>query len=434
LAAASGKEPTVGNLDLITERVTRYVEATRIPALALGIVRDGKLVYAMGFGSEVTADTLFPSCSTAKPITAMVVMKLFEDGFLDLDQPVVEYLPDLALPNDRDAGVITLRQLLSHTSGLSPDPDVPSRVFGPAATALRDHVFQDIPGYAALPAGEVLWYSNPGFNLAGCLAADRTGQVFPSLVEEVVLQPLSMSRTTFDSGSPLANESNTALPAAFRGKGPPVPYPAGGAVTTVRDLSRLAVCLLSGGGNLLSPSTVSLMHTVHADAYTRPPRQYGLGFDIEEHRGRKLVTHGGGGFGCGSTFALLPDEMVGVIVLFNHPAGHAVRACDIIDDVLSYALTKEESRNPASEFSTGTFHAPIPHAAGYPPTITITAESGRPLLVRDGRRLSLNLIDDGVFVTADERVSVGFVPGGDYAILDTDGLGLVSAIPYQRVR
>lgn len=420
----------MGTLDLITERVTRYVQATGIPALALGIVRDGKLVYEKGFGSEVTADTLFPSCSTAKPITAMVVMKLVEDGFLDLDKPVVEYLPDLGLPHDSDAGVITLRRLLSHTSGLSPDPDVPSRVFGPAATALQDHVFRDIPSYAALPAGQVFWYSNPGFNLAGCLAADRTGQMFPLLVEELVFQPLSMSRTTFDSGSPLANETNTVLPAAFHGKGPPVPYPAGGAVTTVRDLSRLAVCLLSGGGNILSPATVSLMHTVHADAYTRPPRHYGLGFTIEEHRGRKLVAHGGGGFGCGSTFALLPDEMIGVTVLFNHPAGYGIRARDIIDDVLGQAPAEEESRNPAGEFSTGTFHGPIP--AGHPSKITITAESGRPLLVRDGQRLPLNLIDDGVFVTADQRVSVGFAPGGDYAILDTDGLGLVSATPYRR--
>jgi CubicO group peptidase (beta-lactamase class C family) len=424
----------VGNLDLITERVTRYVAATGIPALALGIVRDGKLIYEMGFGNEVTADTLFPSCSTAKPITAMVAMKLVQDGFLELDRPVVEYLPGLEFLDNHDAGVVTLRRLLSHTSGLSSDPDVPSRVFGPATTALRDHVFQDIPSYAVLPAGEVFWYSNPGFNLAGYLAADRTGQTFPSLVEEVMLQSLGMSRTTFDPDSPLATETATVLPAAFRGKGPPAPYPAGGAVTTVRDLSRLAVCLLGGGGTMLAPSTVSLILTVHADAYTRPPRRYGLGFDIEEHHGKKLVTHGGGGFGCGSTFALLPDEMIGVTVLFNHPAGYEVHARDIIDVVLGHAPTEENPRNPAGEFSTGTFRRPIPHAAGYPSKITIAAESNRPLLVLDGQRLLLNPIDDGVFVTADERVSIGFVPSGDYAILDTDGLGLVSAIPYQRIR
>lgn len=425
----------MGNLDLITERVTRYVQAAGIPALALGIVRDGKLVYEMGFGGDrVTADTLFPSCSTAKPITAMVVMKLVADGLLDLDRPTVEYLPDLDFLDSRDARPVTLRRLLSHTSGLSPDPDIPSRIFGPPATALRDHVFQDLPRYAALPAGDVFWYSNPGFNLAGYLATDRTGQTFPSLVEEVVLRPLGMSRTTFDPDSPLAAETGTALPAAFRGKGPPAPYPAGGAVTTVRDLSRLAVCLLNGGGDILAPSTVSLMHTVHADAYTRPPRRYGLGFVIDEHHGQKLVTHGGGGFGCGSTFALLPDDMVAVTVLFNHPAGYAVHARDIIDDVFGRTPPQEKPQNPAGEFSTGTFHSPIPDMAGYPSTITITAEPGRPLLVLDGQRLPLSLKDDRVFVTTDEQASIGFVPGGDYAVLDTDGLGLVSAVPYQRVR
>jgi CubicO group peptidase (beta-lactamase class C family) len=421
----------VGYLELITTRVARYVEATGIPALTLGIVRGGELVYGRGFGSGVTADTLFPSCSTAKPITAMTVMKLVEDGVLELDRPVVEYLPDLVLP---DAGSVTLRRLLSHTSGLSPDPDVPARIVGPAATALRDHVLQDVPTYATLPAGEVFWYSNPGFNLAGYLAAVHTGQTFPALAEEVVLRPLGMSRTTFDPDSPLATEITTTLPAAFRDTGPPTPYPAGGAVTTVRDLSRLATCVLSDGGTVLAPSTLSLMHTVHADAYTRPPRRYGLGFDLEEHHGRKLVTHGGGAFGCGSTFALLPDEMIAVIVLFNHPAGYGVRADAIINDLLDQQPEKDKPRNLAGEFSTGTFRSPTSDLAGYPADITIIAESDRPLLLLNGQQLPLTLIDDGVFVTTDNRITVGFVPGGGYVVLDTDGLGLVSAIPYRRMR
>jgi CubicO group peptidase (beta-lactamase class C family) len=421
----------MGYLELITERVARYVEATGIPALTLGIVRGGELVYEKGFGNGVTAATLFPSCSTAKPITAMTVMKLVEDGVLELDRPVVEYLPDLAFP---DADSVTLRRLLSHTSGLSPDPDVPARVVGPAVTALRDHVLQDVPTYATLPAGEVLWYSNPGFNLAGYMAAVHTGHTFPSLAEEVVLRPLGMSRTTFDPDSPLATETAATLPAAFRDTGPPTPYPAGGAVTTVRDLSRLAACVLSDGGTVLAPSTLSLMHTVHADAYTRPPRRYGLGFDIEEHHGRKLVTHGGGAFGCGSTFALLPDEMIAVIVLFNHPAGYGVRADDIINDLLDQQPEKDEPRNLTGEFSTGTFRIPTSDLAGYPADITITAESDRPLLVLNGQQLPLTLIDDGVFVTPDNRITVGFVPGGGYVVLDTDRLGLVSAIPYPRVR
>jgi CubicO group peptidase (beta-lactamase class C family) len=389
----------------------RYVEAARIPALALGIVRDGKLVHETSFGDGVTADALFPSCSTAKPITAMVVMRLVEDGLLELDRPVVEYLPDLDLP-----GTVRLRQLLSHTAGLAPDQDIPARFFG-SATALREHVFQELPSYAALPAGEVFWYSNPGFNLAGYLAADRAGQPFPALVEEVVLRPLGMSRTTFDPDSRLSTDV-----------GPPLPYPAGGAVTTVRDLSRLAVCLLSGGGSILAQSTVDLMQAVHADAYTRPPRRYGLGFVVEEHGGRRLVTHGGGGFGCGSTFALLPDGMVGVVVLFNHPAGHGVRAGDVIDEVLGRASQDQEPPQ-AGWFSTGTFRSP-----GHPAEIIITAEADRPVLMLDGQRLPLSPAGDGVFVTWDERTSVGFVPGGGYAVLDTDGLGLVSAVPYRRVR
>src|SRR5262249_35693358 len=151
------------------ERIREYVRVSGIPALALGIVRGRDLVYAQGFGrvrrdgsgSEVTPDTIFPSCSTAKPITGSAIMKLVETGILELDRPVIEYLPWLEYPNSSEVSGVTLRHLLTHTSGLSSDPDFP--FFRSGSESLRDHIRIDVPQYRIVgPPGEVFWYSNPG--------------------------------------------------------------------------------------------------------------------------------------------------------------------------------------------------------------------------------------------------------------------------------
>ena len=435
------------DLNEVTDRVSRFVEAAEIPALALGIVADSQLMYEKGFGkTHVSVDTLFPSCSTGKTITATAVMKLVEEGLLDLERPILGYLPEIKFPSGGSVRGVTLKHLLSHTSGLSSDPDFAPRFFDHPSTALRDHVFEDIPSYAALDPGDVLVYSNPGFNLAGFIAAEVCGQAFPALVDEAVLQPLGMSKTTFDPDSQLAMEIGPILRDEFQARPPPISYPAGGAVTTVRDLCRLAICHLDGGADVLHGESIGLMHVVHADAHCRSPRWYGLGFDIEMHKGRRLVTHGGGGFGCGSNFVLCPEEGVAIVALFNHPAGYGIDTKGILNELLgdvghgdrtldesAFHVGHGDRTLDESAFQPGTFQFAFGEFPGHPKEITLREDSGKRWVEIERNRHNLLPHDESVFLSEDESLSVGFAKQGAYAILDPYGIGLVSAMPYVRV-
>ena len=136
------------DFDRLTSRIGEYVKVTGIPAFALGVVRGGDLIYAHGFGrvrrdgsgDEVTPDNAFPSCSTVKPLTGSLVMKLVERGLLELDRPVIEYLPWLNYPDGGDVSRVTLRHLLSHTSGLPSDPVFPARFFRNTPASLEEHI------------------------------------------------------------------------------------------------------------------------------------------------------------------------------------------------------------------------------------------------------------------------------------------------------
>lgn len=414
----------------IEQRIHRYVESTPVSAMALAIIQTGEFIFERGFGNEdVSPDTVFPSCSTGKTITATAIMRLVEDGRLELDRPVTEYVPELRYPEGGDASRVTLRQLLSHTSGLSSDPVVPDGYRTDPATALAHQVLEEVPHYQAIAPGEALIYSNPGFSIAGYAASLVSEKPFPDLVDELVLQPLGMTSTSFDPSSSLSAEVKSTLREDFLSERLPNGYPAGGAVTTVRDLGKLAMCYLRGGLDILRPETVELMHSVHADAYCRDPRRYGLGFDVESHRGHKLVSHGGGGSGCGSAFVLCPEQDLAVICLFNHPAGYGVRARDILDSLLEW---EDEVRDAIDEvFFDGRFRAVFDNVSGYPREIETSRTGGKPYVVIDGNRRRLIPYSDGVYVTEDNNASVGFVPDGPYALLDLAGIGLVSTLPYR---
>jgi CubicO group peptidase (beta-lactamase class C family) len=438
----------VPDYERLSEKVGKYLQTTGVPAFAIGIVHGSELTYAHGFGSVdsggnqrlVSEDTLFPSCSTAKPITATLIMRLVERGLLHLDEPIVRRLPWLVYPEGGDASQVTLRHLLTHTSGLSSDPDIPERFFSGSQHCLEHHVRHDVPRYkAAGSPGKVFWYSNVGFNIAGLLAERVTGTPFADLAEEMVFSPASMASTSFD---PAAHKlADKTLDTVDELRRPPVPYPAGGAVTTIRDLAKFTISHMHGGslpgGQLLDEKTVQSMHEVHADAYTRQPRWYGLGFDIEYHRGRKLVTHGGGGFGCGSTFVMVPEEKLAIIALFNHRAGYGVNARNILDELFDQKGAPDQRVKHADQAMwsshCGTYRNVWPDE-GCPSEITITATADSLQMVSCEQVHALASADGPVYATNDGRTSVGFVPGGEYLMLDAFGIGLVSARPYRKVK
>ena len=417
------------DVDSLADRLEQSARGAGIPALALAIHHRGELIVEWCFGDRVTIDSLFPSCSSAKPLIALLAMQCVEEGRLELDRPVTDYRPDLAFPPGGDVERVTLRRLLSHTSGLASDPDFAPFFFDDPARALATHVFVEIPTLAAIAPSDAPIYSNPGFNLVGFLTATVSGVPFEQLIRDRLLAPLGMTRTTFDASAPLAREPLITLPTTFAATPPPMPYPAGGAITTARDLARLGMCFLDGGAGMVNRTSLELMQTVHADALSQAPRYYGLGLTIGTSGGRRTLAHGGGGFGCGSQWVLFPEEQLGGVLLFNHPAGYGIDLTALLLDGLDE--TPSPSTRAIDVFYPGRYERLIPFDP-YPRIVTATESRGERHVSLDGEIHRLHRFDESVFRTDDEATTIGFDRAGRYVMVDAAGIGLVSALPYRR--
>jgi CubicO group peptidase (beta-lactamase class C family) len=309
-----------------------------IPGLGVGIVQEGEIVYAQGFGVQsletrepVTPDSIFCVASVAKCFTASAVMQLGEVGKINLNTPIVQYLPYFKLDDDRYQQ-ITIRQMLSHTSGM---PDFTESEYDELVT--NPEVDEDAPErlvrslsrrkMAAAP-GERFMYSNIAYNVLGDLIAKITGQTFEVYMKEHLLAPAGMPESTFFF--PEVNRERLAVP-HLRTPGmivnPVYPYhradaPASFLHSTVIEMCHWCItCLNQGiyqGRRILTPSSYELMWTPVAE-WGYPPlyEEVGLGWTLGHYEGVRTVSHGGMGFGWTDFLILLPEKQSAAIILCN---------------------------------------------------------------------------------------------------------------------
>jgi len=309
-----------------------------VPGMGVGIVEDGKTIYARGFGVQsletgtpVTPDSFFCVASIAKCFVATLVMQLVEQGRLELELPLVAYLPDFRL-DDQRYGDITLRQMLSHTSGM-PDMDeaeydalvahpevdegAPERYF----RALANRRMSAAPG-------ERFAYSNIAYNVLGVLIARVTGQTFEDAMRQRILRPAGMpERTLLPTAVPRNRLALPHLRAPGMMVNPITPYhradaPASFLYSTVREMCAWASTSLNrglhGGQRILAPAAYDLMWAPVAQRDDPPFREtMGLGWTLGHFEGVKTVGHGGAGFGWTCFLALLPDQNGAAIVMSN---------------------------------------------------------------------------------------------------------------------
>jgi CubicO group peptidase (beta-lactamase class C family) len=331
-----------------------------IPGLGAGIIQGNEILYARGFGVQsvetgvpVSFDSLFCLASIAKCFVACAIMKLVEQGQLDLVAPLVRYLPYFRLNDDRYPQ-ITLRQMLSHTSGM-PDmdedeyddlvanPEYDERASERYVRALANRKMVAAPG-------ERFAYSNIAYNVLGDLIAKISGQTFERYMQEHILRPAGMPESTFYFPD-LARE-RLAVP-HLRAPGmtvsPYYPYhradaPASFLYTSVRELCQWAITSLKrghyDGQRLLTPASYDLMWKPVAKRGSSPSlrEEMGLGWTLGHFEGVRTVGHGGGGFGWTCFLALLPEKNRAAFILCNEESfGHA-RA---LQAILNVTLDRE---------------------------------------------------------------------------------------------
>jgi CubicO group peptidase (beta-lactamase class C family) len=315
------------------------MERLQVPGVAVGLLLDGR-EYVYGFGitnvnypAAVLPETLFQIGSTSKTVTATAVMRLVEDGSIDLDAPVRRYLPGLRLQDERVADSVTPRHLLNHTAGWSGD------YFDDTGRG-DDALVKIVEGMAGLeqvtPLGEIWSYNNAAFYLLGRLLEAVTGKPYELVARELVLEPLGMHDSfffpeevmvrSFAVGHNVVEEKvSVATPWPI----PRSANPAGGVTSTAADQLRYARFHMGDGTaqdgtRVLQPETLQQMQTPTVPA--GPGTRMGLSWFIRNVGGVRIVQHGGDTNGQSSSFAFVPERNFALTILTNAGAGQQLHS------------------------------------------------------------------------------------------------------------
>ncbi|HXH06935.1 MAG TPA: serine hydrolase domain-containing protein [Vicinamibacterales bacterium] len=294
------------------------------PGLSAAVVIGDRLVWSSGFGRAsvehdvpATASTVYRIASISKPIAATAVLQLVERGRVGLDEDIRKYLPFFP---DKGGMTITVRHLLTHTSGIRhyrPGEMESTRRYETVAEAAA--VFMHDP--LLFPPGTRYSYSTYGYNLLAGIVEAASGLTFETYLRERIFGPAGMSATWLEhAGEIVPNRACQYVRSDGRLRHAPyadlsVKWAGGGMIATVEDLARFHIAL--DQGRLLGREMLQLMYTPGRLA-DGSPIEYGLGWRLEpDKQGRVWVAHSGGATGGSGYLLRLPAQGLAVAVLCN---------------------------------------------------------------------------------------------------------------------
>jgi D-alanyl-D-alanine carboxypeptidase len=335
-----------------------------LPGMSVGIVYNQDLIWSKGFGysdvdnkTPATPKTLYRMASVTKLFTATAIMQLRDTGKLHLDDPIAKYLPWFKIRNRfPDTPSITIRHLLTHTSGLPREAAFPYWMENNFPT--REQIIESLPKQATIFPPETRWkYSNLALSLAGEIVSAVSGEPYEGYIQKYILEPLEMSRTSIifpeEQKSRLAIGYGRRMPDGQREVRPFMDSkgitPAANLSSTVEDLARFVSLQMRdgkvGGTHILKSSTLREMHRVH---WLEPDWKsgQGLGFQIERDGERTLVGHGGSLAGYRTQITINLEEKVGVIVLTNADDGNPAFYVKQAFNWVAPAIKKATARPP----------------------------------------------------------------------------------------
>ena len=307
--------------------ISEQLERNDIAGAYVAVVVKGEIVFAKGYGyadvaarKSVSNDTLFRVGSVTKLMTWTAVMQLVEQGKINLDADIDQYL-DFAIPAAFGKPV-TMRHLMTHTAGFE---DGIRGLWTTLAEVeqLRSYVVERMPQRIFAP-GTVPAYSNYGASLAGYIVQRVSGEPFNAYVTRHIIEPLAMRRTTLAQplDVKLASSLSLGYDRASHGATPVevVLAPPGGLSTSGPDMARFMLAFLQGGSldgkRILKPESVALMHSRQ---WAADPREnaMGLGWLGWSYNGRSLIGHGGDTLFFHASMELIPQEQTGLFVVYN---------------------------------------------------------------------------------------------------------------------
>ncbi|MGZ8538838.1 MAG: serine hydrolase, partial [Flavisolibacter sp.] len=329
----------LASLDTAFERA---LKTWKTAGFAVAVVEKNKIIYAKGFGYRdfekkipVTPSTLFAIGSCTKAFTASLLGILQKDGKLDIDKPAQQYLPDLNFYTPELTSQVTLRDMMSHRTGL-PRHDISWYLF---STGNRDSLYRRIQFQQPTQPLRKLWqYNNFMFVAQGSVAEKITGKTWEENIKEKILVPLKMHQTVF-TVQDMARHANAAKGYALKKDSLiyKVPYyninaagPAGSINSSVLEMSNWVITWINGGkfnGQEILPSAyvIDAMSSQTVVIGAPPSKEkpdihftnYGLGWSLSSYKGHYRVDHGGNIDGFSANTSFFPTESIGIIVLTN---------------------------------------------------------------------------------------------------------------------
>lgn len=368
-------------------RVEEAMRSRDVPGMAIAVVKDGEIVHARGYGvrrlgstEAVDADTIFPTGSTGKAVTAAALAILVDEGKLGWDDPVVDHLPEFRMYDPWVTREMTVRDLLLHRSGLGLGAG--DLLYIPRTSRSRADIvraLREIRPATSFRSGYA--YDNILYIVAGELVARASGQSWESFVRDRIFMPLGMRTAVSDENDRFAT-ANRAQPHArldprLRGLGAQqvlsereglgqVAAPAGGLSWSANDFARWVQVQLGqgalpgNGGRLYSEASAREMWTPQVPVPIRPYPQpiaditpqfsgYGFGWYVQDYRGVKVVQHSGAVFGVLAFVALVPEQDLGIALMVNSEDVDVLRGLgqELLDHYLGF-----EPRDWVAAFST----------------------------------------------------------------------------------
>lgn len=334
MAQNGSASPNLNGLDGFVEQV---MKDWKVPGVAVAIVKDGQVVYAKGFGFrdvkkglKVTPDTLFAIGSCSKAFTATALAILADEGKLDLDKPVRDYLPDFRLQDAYATAHLRPRDLVTHQSGL---PRHDMAWYGSPLS--RREIFNRLHHLEpSRPLHARFQYNNLMYLAAGVLIERVSGVTWEEFVRRKILDPLEMKQSNFSVNDSQKTPDFSLPYQEQKGEVKEIPFrnidaigPAGSINSSVNEMTRWLFLQLDkgkfNGRQIVSEKSLNEVHTPQIVAggdlkYDESfYSSYAMGWGVTSYRGHPSLSHGGGIDGFTSQIRFLPKDKLGVVVLTN---------------------------------------------------------------------------------------------------------------------
>lgn len=333
IKAADGNSSLETFTEHLNSIIPKLMKRYQVPGVNIALIQEGRLVWSEAYGyadlaknREMQTGTICRVESISKSVTAWGVLKLVEEGIIDLDIPIQNYLVNWNLPvSDYPLENITTRMLLSHSSGMPlgtigeeypPEASIPS---------LRENLSRE--AIAVKQASAAFIYSNVGFNILEALIEETTNRDFSEFMAKEILMPLGMKNSSFS----WKKEYKDNLPTGYDLKGKPVTayvYPAkasGSLFSTVEDIALFVAAGMTesyfNNPGILGRKSLHSLYSVEKQdpgIYSIVADAYGFGHFLETlSNGETAAWHGGQGHGWMSHFHIFPETGAGIVILTN---------------------------------------------------------------------------------------------------------------------